>query len=226
MIENQSVRDTAAPVVTRKNETGWTQRSHHGHLVFRHLTLRIVDMAATARRLATIPAAAKIGSHDAEMFSESRAKLAPNNMGVRVAVQEGSACLNQQWRPNDDAIRDLDVIEREPRHQRGVSDLAHHSHHGVSPRSDSSTATRATESVQAWRHREASLILRPDYWPAEVTRQTVFPTSSAIRSAPVLSTASPTGRPLAFPSASRKSVTTSSAFPLGRPPLKGTKTTL
>ena len=67
---------------------------------------------------------------------------------------------------------------------------------------------------------------RPDYWPAEVTRQTVFPTSSAIRSAPVLSTASPTGRPLAFPSASRKSVTTSSAFPLGRPPLKGTKTTL
>jgi hypothetical protein len=56
-------------------------------------------MAATARRLATIPVAAKIGSHDAEMFSESRAKLAPINMGVRVAVQEVSACLNQQWRP-------------------------------------------------------------------------------------------------------------------------------
>ena len=61
--------------------------------------------------------------------------------------------------PNDDAIRDLDVIEREPRRQRGVSDPAHHFHHGVSPRPDSSTATRATESVQAWRHREASLIL-------------------------------------------------------------------
>ena len=57
VIENQSVRDTAAPVVTRKNETGWTQRSHHGDLVFRHLTLGIVDMAATARRLAAIPAA-------------------------------------------------------------------------------------------------------------------------------------------------------------------------
>ena len=51
--------------------------------------------------------------------------------------------------------------------------------------------------------------------PAEVTRQTVFPTSSAIRSAPVLSMARPTGRPRAFPLASRKSVTTSSALPLG-----------
>ena len=85
---------------------------------------------------------------------------------------------------------------------------------------------RRQSSVQAWRHREASLILRPGYLPAEVTRQTVFPTSSAIRSAPVLSTASPTGRPRALPSASRKSVTTSSALPLGRPPMKGTKTTL
>ena len=51
--------------------------------------------------------------------------------------------------PNDDAIRDLDVIQREPRRQRGVSDLAHRFHHGVSPQPDSSTATRATESVQA-----------------------------------------------------------------------------
>ena len=45
-------------------------------------------MVATARRLAAIPVAARIGSHDAEMFSKSRAKLAPNNMGVRVAMQE------------------------------------------------------------------------------------------------------------------------------------------
>jgi hypothetical protein len=88
VIENQSVRDTAAPVATRKDETGWTQRSHHGDLDFRHLTLGIVDMAATAWQLATIPVAAKIGSHDTEMFSESRTKLAPNNMGVRVAMQE------------------------------------------------------------------------------------------------------------------------------------------
>jgi hypothetical protein len=76
-------------------------------------------MAATARRLATIPVAAKIGSHDAEMFSESRAKLAPNNMGVRVAMQEEDRrASTSSGDPNDDAIRDLDVIEREPRHQR------------------------------------------------------------------------------------------------------------
>src|SRR6266487_4308371 len=63
-------------------------------------------------------------------------------------------------------------------------------------------------------------------WSADVTRQTVFPTSSAIRRAPVLSTASPTGRPRASPFALRNPVTTSSALPFGRPPLNGTKTTL
>jgi hypothetical protein len=64
------------------------------------------------------------------------------------------------------------------------------------------------------------------YWPAGVTRQTVFPTSSAISRAPDLSMASPTGRPRAFSSEFRKPVTTSSALPVGRPPLNGTKTTL
>ena len=55
----------------------------------------------------------------------------------------------------------------------------------------------------------------PDYWLAELTRQTVFPTSSAIKSAPVLSIASPTGRPRAFPFASRKSVTNILRFAIG-----------
>src|ERR1700760_5041389 len=64
------------------------------------------------------------------------------------------------------------------------------------------------------------------HFPADVTRQTVFPTSSAIRSAPVLSIATATGRPCASPLAFRNPVTTSSALPFGRPPLNGTKTTL
>ena len=44
---------------------------------------------------------------------------------------------------------------------------------------------------------------------AGVTRQTALPTSSATSSAPRLSTATPTGRPRALPSASRKPVSTS-----------------
>jgi hypothetical protein len=64
------------------------------------------------------------------------------------------------------------------------------------------------------------------YCPAAVTRQTVLPTSSAINKAPVLSTATPTGRPRASPFAFRNPVTTSSALPLGWPPLKGTNTIL
>ncbi len=71
-----------------------------------------------------------------------------------------------------------------------------------------------------------SLDHRPSHGFAGVTRQTVFPTSSAISSAPVLSIANPTGRPRACPSASRKPVTTSSALPFGWPPLNGTNTTL
>jgi hypothetical protein len=48
------------------------------------------------------------------------------------------------------------------------------------------------------------------YRPSEVTRQTVLPTSSAINNAPVLSTATPTGRPRASPFAFRNPLTTSS----------------
>src|SRR3569833_1013846 len=58
--------------------------------------------------------------------------------------------------------------------------------------------------------------------PVAVTRHTVFPTSSAISSAPVLSTASPTGRPRAWLSLLRKPVTTSCAMPSGLPSLNGT----
>ncbi len=59
-----------------------------------------------------------------------------------------------------------------------------------------------------------------------VTRQTVSPRSSAISSAPALSTASPTGRPCALPLVPTKPVTTSCVLPAGLPPAKGMYTTL
>ena len=52
-----------------------------------------------------------------------------------------------------------------------------------------------------------------------VTRQIVLPTSSATRSAPARSTATPTGRPRASP-LSIKPVSTSSGMPLGAPVLE------
>src|SRR5579872_1397649 len=64
------------------------------------------------------------------------------------------------------------------------------------------------------------------YCSAAVTLHTVLPTSSAISKAPVLSIATPTGRPRASPFEFKKPVTTSSALPFGRPPLNGTNTTL
>ena len=67
---------------------------------------------------------------------------------------------------------------------------------------------------------------RPSAAQRPLTRQTTLPRSSAISSAPVRSTATPTGRPRARPCVSRKPVTTSRALPLGRPPLNGTQTTL
>jgi hypothetical protein len=61
---------------------------------------------------------------------------------------------------------------------------------------------------------------------AAVTRQMRLPTSSATSSPPRPSGATPTGRPSALPEVSRKPVSTSSGGPEGRPPAKGTKTTL
>jgi len=53
------------------------------------------------------------------------------------------------------------------------------------------------------------------FWVSAVTRHTVLPTSSATISAPVLSSATATGRPRAWPSLSRNPVTMSSAMPFG-----------
>ena len=58
-----------------------------------------------------------------------------------------------------------------------------------------------------------------------VIRQMVFDRSSATISAPRGSTVTPTGRPRVLPSF-RKPVTKSTGLPAGRPPRKGTKTTL
>ena len=69
-----------------------------------------------------------------------------------------------------------------------------------------------------------------DQFPAvprtRVTRQIVFPTSSATSSDPVLSIATPTGRPIASPFSLMNPPRTSVGGPAGLPPRKGTKITL
>ena len=61
---------------------------------------------------------------------------------------------------------------------------------------------------------------------AGVTRHTLLPTSSATSNAPVRSITTPTGRPRASSSLSRKPVSTSTGLPAGRPLANGTKITL
>jgi glutathione synthase/RimK-type ligase-like ATP-grasp enzyme len=79
-------------------------------------------------------------------------------------------------------------------------------------------------SAAAARRLAAAILSRADQ-RAALTRQIVLPTSSATSSAPRESMATPTGRPLALPSSSRKAVSTSIGTPDGLPPVKGTKTT-
>ena len=71
----------------------------------------------------------------------------------------------------------------------------------------------------------AFMIARYPYSSA-VTRQITLPTSSAISRAPLLSIATPTGRPMASPFSLTKPVSTSTGSPDGLPPEKGTKITL
>ena len=68
--------------------------------------------------------------------------------------------------------------------------------------------------------------VRDDYQALIGTnRHTVLPTSSETSSAPALSTATPTGRPIALPSRSTKPVRISIGAPAGRPAANGTKIT-
>ena len=57
------------------------------------------------------------------------------------------------------------------------------------------------------------------------TLQMIFPTSSATRSAPVLSRATPTGRPIASPFSLMNPVRTTTGSPDGMPSVNGTKIT-
>src|SRR3954451_15357947 len=70
--------------------------------------------------------------------------------------------------------------------------------------------------ISGWFEKEDSG-WRTDRKPLGVTRHTVFPTSSATKSAPVLSTLTPTGRPNALPSGLRNPVSTSFGSPAGMP---------
>ena len=85
---------------------------------------------------------------------------------------------------------------------------------------------RLRRDLKAARHDRVGISRAPDQRPAALTRHTAPPTSSAIRIAPLLSSASPTGRPRALSSGVRKPVTTSCAMPLGLPLTKGMNTTL
>ena len=69
-------------------------------------------------------------------------------------------------------------------------------------------------------------IWRVVHYGRDVTRQTALPTSSATSSAPRLSMATPTGRPIASPFSFTNPVSTSTAGPLGIPSANGTKITL
>ena len=87
---------------------------------------------------------------------------------------------------------------------------------------DSRTAGWIRQPIHQSHYPVASFL---DYW-LRVTRQTVLAKSSAMISAPLGSTVTPTGRPRVLPSSPRKPVAKSMGSPAGLPLLNGTKITL
>jgi len=104
----------------------------------------------------------------------------------------------------------------------------------AAPRTGSTAWPAATQTARSppaardgecSKHRAASSVSRCRDAAAQraaATRQIVLPTSSAISSAPRPSTATPTGRPRARSSASRKPVSRSRGAPAGLPDSNGT----
>src|SRR5262249_4626966 len=102
VVERHAVRDPAAAVVAAYEEFLVAERAHDLDLILRHRALGVAGVIGLAVRLLAVAVAAEVGGDDAEALRELGRDLVPDDVGLRVAVQQ------QQRRPHTA----LDEVDR------------------------------------------------------------------------------------------------------------------
>ena len=87
VIECQSIRHTAAAIVSGYAELREAQFFHDGHHIVRHRALRVGRVIGARSRTTALTVAAKVRAHDRKARGQQRRHLSPHAMGLREAMQ-------------------------------------------------------------------------------------------------------------------------------------------
>ena len=100
MIPRKPMADTGTTVVPDHGKSINSERGHDFRLVPRHLPLGIWSMRGIRLRLTAVSVTAQIRRYDSEFFGQDRRDLVPDDMGLRIAVQQekaGAIATNHQF---------------------------------------------------------------------------------------------------------------------------------
>src|SRR4051794_3200802 len=88
MVERQTPRDAASPVVTDHGKTLEPERTHDGQLIEDHGALGVGAMVRASWWLATLPVATKIRANDGEALGEDWRDAMPAGVRLWIAVEQ------------------------------------------------------------------------------------------------------------------------------------------
>ena len=88
MVERQAVGDAPAAVVAGNHEARMPQRAHDGQAVLGHGALGIDGVLGVSGRRGAGAVAAQIGNDQSAVAGELRGDLVPDDVGLRIAVQQ------------------------------------------------------------------------------------------------------------------------------------------
>ena len=88
MVERQAIGDAPSPVVPDDRKTLEAEMPHNGNLVTRHGPFRIGLVIRGRRWLGASAVTTQVGRHDSEVFRQPRRHPVPDDMRLRIAVEE------------------------------------------------------------------------------------------------------------------------------------------
>ena len=88
MIDCEPMRDATTAIVAAKTERIEAEFAHHYNLILRHFTFTVVGVIGSIGRFSTHAIPAKVGDDDGEVLRQFRCDAVPNQMRLRIAVQQ------------------------------------------------------------------------------------------------------------------------------------------
>jgi hypothetical protein len=88
VVQRQPVPDPRPAIVAREAESLETERAHDEQLISRRRPLGVLGVAGARSRLGAVAVTAEVGEHDGVLARQDRRDVMPDQVGLRVAVQQ------------------------------------------------------------------------------------------------------------------------------------------